>query len=102
VFTAACSKSQIRSTTQVTITKTVYYTPSATASSSSSRVYGASNGTAAAFNSTYTIPSATGGIMRSATPKPSPFTGGAEKVLEVETMAAFAWIGLAAGFILLG
>jgi hypothetical protein len=80
----------------------VYYTPSATAFSNSSRVYSASNGTAAALNSTYTVPSATGGIIRSATPKPSPLTGGVEKVLEVETIAVFAWVGLAAGFILFG
>jgi hypothetical protein len=53
-------------------------------------------------NGSSMIPIPTNGTMPTGLPSPSPslFTGGANTVVKVETLAALAWVGVAAGFVL--
>jgi hypothetical protein len=84
------STSTTTSTTRVTVTKTVYHKPSL------------STGTGVPSNGSSMIPIPTNGTMPTGLPSPSPslFTGGANTVVKVETLAALAWVGVAAGFVL--
>ncbi|KAF1912324.1 hypothetical protein BDU57DRAFT_582486 [Ampelomyces quisqualis] len=98
--THSCSRSYLKSpitttilissTTHITVTKTVHYAPSL------------STGTGVPSNGSSTISTPSNGTMSTGLPSPSvpPFLGGANSVVKVETLAALAWVGLAAGFFL--
>ncbi|KAH3989418.1 hypothetical protein HBH98_208130 [Parastagonospora nodorum] len=96
VFTAACSASgTTTTTTRVTVTKTVHLTGSATALSNTSTITAASNGTT--LNGTGAFPSPTNGILSSASPSLTSFTGDSGKM---EAIAVFTWIFVFAVFVL--
>ncbi|KAH7408442.1 hypothetical protein DE146DRAFT_374791 [Phaeosphaeria sp. MPI-PUGE-AT-0046c] len=78
-------------TSQLTVTKTLQYVPSASA------------GFGMSVNGTSITPTPTNGSLHpAASSTPAPFAGGASGRSDVELFAAVAWVGVATGFFLFG
>lgn len=85
--------STIFSTSQITVTKTLHYVPSASASA----------GFGISVNGSSIRPTPTNGsVSPAASSAPAPFEGAAKGRGDVELFAAVAWVGVATGFFLLG
>jgi hypothetical protein len=75
-------------TSQLALTKTLQFVPSA-------------SGLGMSANSSSTAAVLSNGTMGTPTKAPAAtFTGGAKSAVEIETLAVFAWVGLATGFFL--